>query len=326
MKKSIYVLIMLLFITVSNSFGQKEIIDFLNAGVEDANSLGQAYLEPYGEMLGVNLNGGWYNSAKVHKVLGFDVMFSASYTTVPSAGKSFDANEIGLKNVSPSGDGITPTMAGKPSQEQSFYFNEDPTQTDILRIKGSDLNFFVSPMLQAAVGLPFHTEVIGRFMPTVDMMDYGKVSLWGLGVKHSIKDYIPFVKRVPMLQLSVLGAYTNFSSNLGVEFGDDSGDLEIGANAYSARLLAGLNFPVICFYAGMGYGSTSTNFDVLGSFSGIPGEGETIVENPISLAYSTDGFDFNVGMRLRLAIFAIYVDYTVGDYSVITAGVGLNFR
>lgn len=325
MRKFIYVLLLLLSISLSNSFAQKEIVDFLKAGVEDANVLGQAYLEPYGEMLGVNLNGGWYNSAKVHKVLGFDVMFSASYTTVPTAGKSFDSNEIGLKNVSPSGEGITPTMAGKSSQEQSFYFNEDPTQTDVLRIKGSDLDFFVSPMLQAAVGLPFHTEVIGRFMPTVNMYDYGKVSLWGLGVKHSIKDYIPFVKRVPMLQLSVLGAYTNFSSNLGVDFGEDSGDLEIGANAYSARLLAGVNFPVVCFYTGMGYGSTSSNFDVLGSFNNVPGE-VGIIENPISLAYSTDGFDFNVGMRLRLAIFAIYVDYTVGDYSVITAGVGLNFR
>ena len=322
MKKIIYVVLLILTTTLSNSYAQEEIIDFLNAGVKDANALGQAYLKPYGEMLGVNLNGGWYNSAKVHKVLGFDVMFSASYAKVPTEGMSFDANEIGLKNVSPTGDGITPTMAGSKSEAQTF--RDDVTGAE-LTIKGSDLNFFVSPMLQAAVGLPFHTEVIGRYMPKVDMMDYGKVSLWGLGVKHSIKEYIPFVKRVPMLQLSVLGAYTNFSSNLGVEYGDNSGKLEIGANAYSARLLAGLNFPVICFYTGMGYGSTSSNFDVLGSFSGIPGE-VTAVENPISLAYSTDGFDFNVGMRLRLAIFAIYVDYTVGDYSVITAGVGLNFR
>ena len=180
-------------------------------------------------------------------------------------------------------------------------------------------------MIQAAVGLPFHTEIIGRFMPTVDMYDYGKVSLWGLGIKHSLKDYIPFVKRVPMLQLSVLGGYTNFSSSVGVEYGDDSGDLEIGASAYTARLLAGINIPVVCFYAGVGYGNTNSNFDVKGTFSGIPGE-DSPFTNPISLAYTTDGFDFNVGMRLRLAIFAIYADYTVGEYSVITAGVGLNFR
>ncbi len=322
MRKIIFVLL-ILSISLSNSFAQKQIIDFLNAGVEDANALGQAYLEPYGEMLGVNLNGGWYNSAKVHKLLGFDVMFSASYTTVPTAGKSFDSNNIGLQTVSAKGDGITPTMAGSDSESQVFVDNL--TQSDVLTIKGSGLNFFVSPMLQASVGLPFHTEIIGRFMPKVNMYDYGKVSLWGLGVKHSLKDYIPFVKRVPMLQLSVLGAYTNFSSNIGVEYGDDSGDLEIGANAYTARALVGINIPVVCFYAGVGYGNTNSNFDVKGSFAGIPGE-IGIVENPISLAYTTDGFDFNVGMRLRFAVFAIYADYTVGEYSVITAGVGLNFR
>jgi hypothetical protein len=324
MKKSIVLFTMVLML-LSNAHGQKEIIDFLKAGVEDANTLGNAYLKPYGEMLGVNLNSGWYNSAKVHKLGGFDLMVSASYTTVPNAGKSFDANDIGLKNISASGDGITPTMAGSGSKGQSFHFNEDPLQTDILTIKGSDLSYYVSPMIQGAVGLPFDTEIMGRFMPQTSLGDYGQVYLWGLGVKHSLKDYIPFVKRLPFLQLSVLGAYTSFNSSLGVEYLGQDGKFEIGAGAYTGRVLVGANLPVVAFYTGMGYGSTSSNFDVKGEFDGIPGETEAYTD-PIALKYSTSGFDFNVGMRIRLAIFAIYADYTVGDYSVITAGVGINFR
>ena len=308
----------------SEVFAQKEIIDFLNAGIEDANALGQAYLRPYGEMLGVNLNGGWYHTAKVHKFLGFDVMFSATYTTVPSSGKSFDADKIGLQNVSPLNGSITPTMSAKKSEERSFSFNEYPG-TEILTIKGSEQDYFVSPMLQAAVGLPFHTEVMGRYMPEVSIAEYGKVSLWGLGIKHSIKDYIPFIKRVPMLELSVLGAYTNFSTGMQVSYKENEGKLEIGANSFTVRALAGINVSVLSVYAGIGYGNTSSNFDVKGTFSGIPLE-DSPVENPISLAYTTDGFDFNVGLRLKFAIFAIYADYTVGDYSVITAGLGFSVR
>ncbi|NPA37496.1 MAG: porin family protein [Chlorobi bacterium] len=325
MKKALFTIILIITTAFSQANAQDEIIDFLNAGIEDANALGHEYLRPYGEMLGVSLNGAWYSTAKVHKVLGFDVTFSASYVTVPGSGKSFDTNNITLQNVSPTNGTTVPTMAGSKSQEQSFYFNDDPTQSEILTIKGSDLDYFVSPMVQASVGVPFHSEIIVRYMPKVSISDYGKVSLWGLGVKHSLKDYIPFVKHVPALQLSVLGAYTNFSSNLGVEYNGSSGDLDINANAYSARVLVGFNVPVISVYAGAGYGNTSSDFDVKGTFTGIPGEIGTVTD-PISLGYTTNGFDFNVGMRIRLAIFAIYADYTVGDYSVITGGVGFSFR
>ena len=325
MKKITIVFLFLFSLAGARTSAQEEIIDFLNAGIEDANALGQAYLRPYGEMLGVSLNGAWYNTAKVHKTLGFDVMFSGSYVTVPTSGKYFDTNDIALQKVAPSKGTVAPTMAADNSVSQSFYFKDDPTQTEILKMRGSDLNYFVSPMVQAAVGLPFHTEVMGRLMPKVSMFDYGEISMWGLGVKHSIKDYIPFVRRLPFLELSVLGAYTNFSSNLGVKYHNNGGDLDINANAYTARALVGLNIPVLSVYAGIGYGNTSSSFDVKGTFTGVPFETGP-VEDPISIAYTTDGFDFNAGVRLRLAIFAIYADYTVGDYSVITAGVGFSFR
>jgi len=324
MRKIAVVFIVVIQVLFSKIFAQEEIIDFLNAGIEDANALGQAYLQPYGEMLGVNLNGGWYNTAKVHKFLGFDVMFSATYTTVPSSGKSFDADKIGLQNVSPMNGSITPNMSAQKSEKKSFYFNDYPG-TEILTITGSEQDYFVSPMLQASIGLPFHTEVMGRYMPPVSIADYGKVSLWGLGIKHSIKEYIPFIKRVKILQLSVLGAYTNFSTDMKVSYKDNEGKLEIGANSYTVRALAGINIPILSIYAGIGYGNTGSNFDVKGTFSGIPLE-DSPVENPISLAYTTDGFDFNVGLRLKFAIFAIYADYTIGDYSVITAGLGFSVR
>jgi len=308
----------------STMHAQKEIIDFLNAGKADANKLANEYLRPYGEMLGVNLNSGWYTTAKVHSVAGFDLTLSTSYTKVPSGGKSFDPNLLGLETVEPvDPTAIAPTMSG--SKSSSLAFKDQITGTQLLTVEGAGADYLITPMLTGAVGLPFDTEIMGRFMPKVDFGDYGKMYLWGVGLKHSLKDYIPFVKRVPFLQLSVLGAYTTFNSTVGVDYGNDSGKLEMGANAYTGRLLVGANLPVVAFYTGLGYGSTKSNFDVKGTFDAMPGPEEDRVD-PIALAYTTNGFDFNVGMRVRLAIFAIHADYSVGDYSVITAGVGINFR
>ncbi|MBR8537316.1 hypothetical protein KDU71_17235 [Carboxylicivirga sediminis] len=324
MKKIRFILFIAFIASAHALFGQGQIIDFLKAGQADANTLSQAYLLPYGEMLGVNLNSGWYNSAKVHKVGGFDFTITASYTTAPNSKKSFDPQKLPLTVLEQNTPGMAPTMAGSDKESMGFHFKDDPFKETVLNVEGANADFFVSPMIQAAVGLPFHTEIMGRFMPKTTYGDFGKAGLWGLGVKHEIKEYIPFVKRVPFLEASVLAAYTDFTADLSVdEPGVGAGKLETSAGAFTSRLLLGVNVPVVSFYTGLGYGTTTSNFDLKGTFNA-GDEGE--LTDPVALEYKTDGFDFNAGMRIRLGIFSIHGDYSIGEYAVITGGVGINFR
>ncbi|MCG8580532.1 MAG: hypothetical protein MI866_11470 [Bacteroidales bacterium] len=319
MKKIRLFLMVAAIATSAHVFGQGQIIDFLKAGKADANAISQSYLQPYGEMLGVNLNSGWYNTAKVHKVGGFDITILASYTTAPNSKKSFKPGNY--ETVQTDADRV-PTMAGSSKQSAGFYLQDDPTKTNLLNVEGAGADVFASPMIQAAIGLPFHTEIMGRFMPKTSYGDFGDAGLWGLGLKHSIKDYIPFIKRIPFLEASVLAAYTDFDAKLSVsEAGIGAGNLETSAGAFTSRLLLGANIPVVSFYTGLGYGTTTSNFDLIGNFAGYED-----TDKPVALEYQTSGFDFNAGMRLRFGIFAIHGDYTVGEYSVITAGVGINFR
>ena len=84
---------------------------------------------------------------------------------------------------------------------------------------------------------------------------------------------------------------------------------------------------MVAFYTGLGYGNTASNFDLKGTFAGIPGaSGNTTAANPLSMNYTQSGVDFNLGARLRLGVIAFNVDYTVGKYNTVTAGVGVNFR
>jgi len=59
-----------LFVPLNGQLGQ---LDFVYGGIEDAEKILQAYLEPYANILGSDLNAGWYNTARPHELGGLDV-------------------------------------------------------------------------------------------------------------------------------------------------------------------------------------------------------------------------------------------------------------
>jgi hypothetical protein len=313
------------------TMAQEPLRDFFQAGKANAEVLTKSYLRPYGEMLGTSLNAGWYNTAKVHKLGGFDLTFSVMNSVAPSSAKTFDANNIGLSNVSVSGDGIAPTVAGEMDSRPSISpVGGDSEGVQFVLPNGSGNDKLPLPMLQAAVGLPFNTEVMARVVPKMKFGDAGEVSVLGFGVKHSLKDYIPFVKRVPFLQLSLLAGYTSFDSSTDIpgtpQVEVTDGALDISSGAFTSRLLVGANFPLIAIYTGVGYGSANSDFSVNGQYDVNVESYQKTFTDPFTLGYKTSGIDFNAGLRLRLGFLALHADYTVADYSVLTAGVGINIR
>ena len=306
---------------------QKQVTDFLEMGVEDARIVSEAYLRPYGEMLGKSLNGGWYNSAAVHRIGGFDLTFGVNMAMVPDVGKTFDVTAL-LPQMSAGWSledpnlNMAPTVAGSLPEglrpRLQYEGNYVLTLPD-----GSGFDKLPAPMVQAAVGLPWHTEVAVRFIPSTSLGDAGKVNLYGFGVKHSLKEYIPFLKRMPMLQSSLMLGYTRMGAEVDVRaYGGGGSDqqLEISSGAFTSRLLVGLNMPILALYTGVGYGTTNSDFALKGDYG--PGLGQ----DPFTLSYATNGVDFNAGLRLRFGFFAIHGDYTFGDYSMLSAGVGINIR
>jgi hypothetical protein len=95
--------------------------------------------------------------------------------------------------------------------------------------------------------------------------------------------------------------------------------LDISSSAFTGRLLIGANFPLIALYTGIGYGTTNTSFKMAGKFN----DNDFLMDIPFN---GSGSFDTNIGARIRLGIIAIHADYTVGNYSMLTAGLGLSFR
>jgi len=338
------------------TFGQlNQVGDLLSTGSGNAALIVQEYLKPYAKSFGADLNGGWYNTAKVHKLGGFDLTLSISAALVPSADKSFNLNTIGLKGqYSVLGDPNTPTVAGKNESGPTLIL-KDPTNTYTLTQftmpKGTGIGMFPSPMVQLGIGLVKETELTGRFVPKLSFGS-SSLSLWGIGVKHSLKQWIPGIKMLPFFNLSFFAGYTKFTSNVGLSLTPqfyynaldpdptnqmtqpfDNQNMELAVKSFTANILASFDLPIITFYGGIGFCSTSSSLTLNGNYPIPELSGTTIVlkdsPNPfMNIKFSGIGTKprLNAGIKFKMAVITIHFDYTLANYSVITAGLGISFR
>lgn len=334
--------ILLLFIAISG-YGQHQVAGFLKGNIDDAKLLSHAYLMPMGKMFGSSLNGGWYQSAGTHKVLGFDITFTTSIATVPNDDKFFNVEDLGLNEyvVATNSPTQAPTVsasvnAGSPA----LALKGSPDDPLFTLPQGAGVSLTPMILLQGSVGLPFHSELVFRYFPTVNMSNLGSMSLWGVGVKNEFKEFIPGLKLLP-IDLSVMLGYTSFNSNLKISYkpnpssipegytmADFNGQkLNIDASGFTGRLLVGKTFPLIAIYAGVGYGYSDTNLGLLGYYPiGAEPVYDEIIEDPLMLNYSYSNFNGNLGFRLRFGVLAVNFDYTFGDYALYSLGLGISFR
>lgn len=368
MKKSLLISLLLgLHLMV---FPQLDNIDFLRGGINDANSLFQGYLTPVANILGANLNAGWYNTAKPHKLGGFDITITTNVALAPPSDKLFNLDDLPLiSDASIIGGNTSPTITGdKTDDRPKIEYTKDvpgfgPVKyAEYTLPNGTGFNFVPLPMVQVGIGLPFGTEVTGRFLPSIDLGTTGNIGLWGIGIKHSILQHIPVLKKIPFLDITAQGAYTKLNSYANIDYSpldivaDANHDyvndpdvwldqkIELGVTAWTANLLVSETFPVISFYQGIGYSTSKVNLGVTGNFpfpsietdNTSPYYGDPVVQNNSTEGIIKDPIDLdmqnnkalrlNAGLRLKLGVLTIHFDYTKAKYTVLTAGLGISFR
>jgi len=350
----------LLSFSVITSFAQIGNINFLEGGIADGVKLFEAYLSPWANAFGASLNGGWYNTAKPHKLGGFDVTFSVSTTIVPASAKSFDLSKIDFENLTlaPGAETEAPSIAGENKDGPTLEYVEDfmgnPIKIASFKTPpGSNWGAIPLPMLQAGLGLPLGTEVTVRFIPKmkIPVID-SKVSMWGVGGKHSILQYFPGEKLIP-IDLTLQGGYTRLEVSVPIELKPDAStshfqvydintdfedqEVNMKVTAYSVNLLISKKLPIVTFYGGAGYSKTQTVIDVAGNYAiptfdpDISEIGPVYVDSSVEQVPTIDiknhsGLRLNAGIRFTLGVLTIHGDYTKANYSVFTAGLGISFR
>ena len=329
--------------------------DLFKGGVDDGIKVLEGYITPYANAFGSSLNGGWYNSAKPHKLGGFDITLSVSTTLIPESAKTFDLSELSLSNLTVSGNSMAPTIAGANDPGPTLsYVKNFPGYGDIELASfesppGTNLGVIPLPMIKAGIGLPLGTEIIGRYIPKLTFFTDYSFSLWGVGIKHSLVQYLPGSDLFPV-NISLMGGYTKVSVGIPVsmkptsydnmtytesDFLDQEVNMEV--TAYTFNLLISKSIPVLTVFGGIGYSGTSTSiavdgnfalpdFDPLLSTTGPVYTDANVVEIPSIDIESFSGVRLNAGLKLTLGVLTIHADYTKANYSVITAGLGISFR
>ena len=354
----------------SIAFSQLKTVDFLAGGVGDAEKLFQEYLKPYANMFGADLNAGWYNTAKPHKLGGFDLTITLNGSMAPSSDLVFNPNSIGLSSDAAITNGTqSPTAAGKKTDNRPVITYSKTAPAPIGKVPiasktlpdGSGINFVPLPMIQLGIGLPKGTEVTVRLLPNLDLGDIGNIGLWGVGLKHSIIQWIPALSRLPILDITAQGAYTKLKTYANINYepldivADATHDyvsdpnkwldqrLELGVTAWTANIVISETIPVISFYQAIGYSSSRVDLGLKGNFpfpsiesrSGNSNFGDPVVTNdalgiindPISLEMQNKkNLRLNAGFRIKLGVLTIHGDYTKSNYNVFTAGLGISFR
>lgn len=359
------VLIFLMFFSVEKTHAQVgDVGDLVRSGVDDSNLLMKSYLEPYIDGFGANLNTGWNNSARPYKKFGFDLRVNAALAFIPSSDDFFNIGalqtqfqEVEVLN----GVDFTPTVAGESDTRavigRTFTNPSTGQQEELFSFElpdGTGFGYTPTPMVQATVGLIKDTDISLRFVPTISTPDVdGQVSLFGIGAKHGLNQWIPGGDLLPV-DLSVQLGYTKFDFDIQTEVNPETGsdiynpfnasewedqEIVLKSSGYTANVLVGKSIPIVSVFAGVGFQSSTTEIAANGSYPvTAPNEeyNPTTRPEPKAIESVTDPINISVdgsnsvhalaGFRVRFGFIAISGSYTLSNYPVANVGVGLSFR
>lgn len=358
-KKHLTLSLVLMLSMASNGLkaqGSGDFTDIFEAPAEDMSTYLENYMRPAVGSFANGQVGGWYNTAKTHKPLGFDLTFTLNMANIPTGDRSFLFDESQYENLRLQGGADhVPTFVGDDTDETlglsgtyidpasgveysygsgALFDAPDPL------INSDDLPVvaFPVPTLQLGIGLIKNTDLKIRYMGINNMDVDGytiSINQLGFGVMHDVKQWIPGIKHIP-IDISGFIGYSRFKAE--VEFDESRpgeysavGSTELVANTTTFQVLASKKLLFFTPYIGLGYNFISSNLSVKGDFvnyeltdaSGNP----YVFTDPVDVDFnSSNSFKATIGARIKLAVITLHADYTVQDYDMLTIGLGVSVR
>ncbi len=321
-----------------------------SGGQANIDKLISGYITPVAEDFGSLGNGGWYNTAETHKRFGFDLSVTMNAISASSNSKSFAVGT--LQGVVSDGTVLgglnapAPTVYGGEKDFPLFHYDAAglPNVGTFAGPGGGNISSDVPigslavPSIQGGLGLFANTDLRFRFTPQIKIGST-QTDSWGLGLMHDIKQHIPGIKMAPF-SLSLFLAYNQLNAST------DLSGLYTGANqegvgetkGYTAQILISKSIPVLTFYGGIGYNSSSTTYSIKGTYlvdkaflaDGTPfplNTAPTTLTNPFSKEYSTSGFRATLGLRFKFGPVTLHGDYTIfNSQGIFATGFGFTVR
>jgi hypothetical protein len=293
----------------------------------------KGYTTPFLSGMGASLNTALYHSADLHDILGFDVGIKIGLVNFQNEDKTYTLNMPGTINMSIGG--IMRTLSAGTHypatiEAPTFVGSKDPVNVQTLpgatiggvplpattvftHPGGLDLTALPLPMPQAAIGLPFGLEVIGRFIPEVSAGDAGKFSYSGFGLRYDVDQWLPLFP----IDIAVHFA----TQSLAFKDGNEKEVFNASAVAYGVEVSKKLLF--ITAYAGFQLENSTMSIADYTYTDKVTG---SVVQVPGFDVEGKNGSRVTVGLRMLLLILNIHAEYSIAEHPVIGLGAGISIR
>ncbi len=351
MKHSLIILSVALLVFFKSGWAQ-ELDETLQKLSQDAAA---AYLNPISSAFSTDLNGAWFHKAPEAKVKSFnlEIGFVGMGAQFPTDAKTFSTNGFFRFNetqarsmVSDQGysedvenalvDQLTkeafevsisgPTIIGSPDEHimltfpaKTFTVNGEsynvPEQNVDLNIGGFRelANAEWLPLIapQISIGTLFGTQATVRYLPEREIQPgMGKFKYFGYGIQHNPAIWLPF------------GLPFDVGLNYFTQTMDVGSTLNIKASGYGINVSKQLGLRALNITPYAGFLIEDATMRVTYDYT---------VQTPGGLV--TDKIDFdlptenksrvNIGINVRFVLLNVNVDYNIGKYNSITAGIFL---
>jgi hypothetical protein len=256
------------------------------------------YAKPFGTSLGMAFNSASYHTAEVADFFGFSISFRGMYIFVPDDDLTFTPSLPEGYNA----DQQTATIYGS---EGAAYYGP---QGYIVYPQGINESSIPAVLPQIAASF-MGTEVMLRYLPSISLGNGDEeLSMFGIGVKHSISRYIPLIP----IDLAVQFLYNNL---------EITGVMDIKAIAFNAH--ASKSFGLFTLYGGLQY--ESSTFDLEYEFTN-PSNLPSLTAGKVKVSIDGDNnFRGTLGGSIKLAVIALNIDYSLGAQSVLSGGLTFEF-
>lgn len=333
-------LLLLLVMALPFAVAAQDLDQLFQGSAADAKYLAEGYVSPAMKAFGYGLNNGWLTTAKPHKIAGFDLTISANPVFVPTSDQLFLVDntkmtglqmtkDINGQDPGPTGKGNMATLFG-PDKGATFTTKNTIPTASFTSPEGVGIKFLPVPTVHLGFGLPKGFDLKVRFVPSISFGSgdsKGKVGLWGIGVMHDFKQWIPGMKQLPF-DLSAFVGYTKMNLSVAISEGGPNGKGEFSSSATTFQVIISKKISVLTPYAAVGINAATTKFDVKGNydFNNNGNTSDAGEKDPFSLSVGSNGPRITGGLRLKFGPLAFHGDYTLAKYKSASVGVGIVVR
>ncbi len=310
---------------VNRTFGTAAIVSFLASvaffnpttraqSIEDlvrtlgVQEIAKGYLQPVADAIGAGFNSGFYHSAAVPR--GFHVYggLKGIWVFIPPANRQFVATLPPELTALGYPSSIT-TASAFGSKGAIVRSSTDTARYPSFTLPdGIDSDRFMLLIPQVSIGSIFGSEIVIRGIPpTLLDPEVGRVSLVGVGIKHSTTQYaeLPF-------DIAVMAAAQHFTL-----------DDVLKVTNYNVNIILSVDLLAFTLYAGAGY----EGYQIAASYRYIPNPTNHApgLEKEMNFALDFSGLNRRITLGMNIQIIPlvdINIDYGFSKYDTATLGIG----